>query len=50
VGPEEPTKMIRRLEHLCYEERLRDLGLCGLKKRRHEEGITASVQYIKRVY
>jgi len=42
--------MVRGLKHLCYGERLRDLELFGLQKRRFQGDLIAAFQYIKQDY
>ncbi|KAJ7425327.1 hypothetical protein BTVI_03218 [Pitangus sulphuratus] len=42
--------MIRRMEHLFYNERLREMGLFSLEKRRLQGDFVVAIQYLKGAY
>jgi len=44
------TKRIPGMEHLCYEDRLTELGLCSMEKRRLRGELRTAFQNLKGRY
>ena len=44
------TKMIQGMKHLPYKDKLRELELFILEKRRLQGDLSAAFQYLKRIY
>ena len=50
AGPEKGSKMIGGMEHLSYEDWLRELGSFSLEKRRLRGHLIVAFQYLKVAY